>query len=224
MFIGHIAAGVAAKKWAPKRNLAWLLVAPLWLDFVFPPLVLLGVEKMHLEPGNTAVMPFMLDYLPWSHSLLMTLLWSILYGVVVLIATKDKRAAAICAALVSSHWVLDVITHRPDMPLVPGSETRLGLGLWHSVPATLAVELSLWAAAWFLYFRVTRPKTRAGTVAPIAFCVLLTLSYFANVFGPPPANERQFAWMILGSILLVPFVWWFDRLRSPSETAEEGRR
>lgn len=219
MFIGHFALGFAAKKLVPKRNLAWLMVAPLWLDIVFPPLVLLDIEQMHVEVGNTAVMPMSLDHMPWSHSLVMTVVWSLLFAAVVFGVTKDKRGAWLCAALVASHWVLDVIAHRPDMPLVPGVDTKLGLGLWYSIPATLAVESVLWAAGLYLYFTSTKPTAKPGARGPVILAVIVTLSYLGSIFGPPPSSAKGFAAMIFSALLIVPFVWRFDKHRAPAAEA-----
>ena len=219
MFIGHFALGFAAKRALPKRNLALLMVAPLLLDMIFPPLVLLGIERMHLEPGNTAIFPAVLDHIVWSHSVVMTVLWSALYAAFVFALTRDKRAALICAALVASHWVLDFVTHRPDMPLAPGVETKLGLGLWHSLPGTLVVELPIWAASLWLYYSSTVAKDRIGKVAPAVFIVLLTGSYFGSIFGPPPPSAEAFAAAGIGAMLLIPFIAWFDSHRMPKDVA-----
>lgn len=219
MFIGHFALGFAAKKAAPRTNLALLMVAPLFLDVLFPGLVLAGIEKMHVEPGNTAVFPIALDAVDWSHSLAMAALWSVLYGAFVWAVTKDERSSWLCAALVLSHWALDVVAHRPDMPLWPGSDVKLGFGLWYSVPATLAVELFMWGGALLLYFRATTPTARKGTVGPIVFAAFVTLSYFGSIFGPPPRSVEEFNVVAMASGLLIPFVWWFDKHRAPKEAS-----
>src|SRR3954470_23167036 len=129
MFIGHFAVGFASKRAAPDTNLGILMLAPLFLDLLWPIFLLLGIESVRIDPGNTAVTPLDLHDYPWSHSLLMSLVWSALAGGAVWAAVRQFRPALVIAAGVFSHWVLDFVTHRPDMPLYPGSETYLGLGL-----------------------------------------------------------------------------------------------
>jgi len=89
-------------------------------------------------------------------------------------------------ALVVSHWVLDFITHRPDLPLTPTGSTRVGLGLWNSIPATLAVEATIFAIGLALYLRATRARRRAGTIGLWSLVAFLLLIYAASTFGPPP--------------------------------------
>ena len=99
--------------------------------------------------------------------------------------------------LVLSHWVLDALSHRPDLPLWPGQGTMVGLGLWNSVPATLIVELAMLAAGVALYMRGRQP--------PLSFCLLvgfLLIAYFANAFGPPPPGVPAIA--IVGLLTFFP--------------------
>lgn len=214
MFIGHFAVGLAAKKFAPKQSAATLLAAPLFLDILFPLFILAGVERASIQPGITAVMPFALEHMPWSHSGLMAIVWSILYGAGVFAFTKDRRGAWLCAALVFSHYFLDVATHSPDMQLWPGNETRIGLGLWYSIPGTLAVETVMYLAGCALYLSATRAQDKVGRITPIAFMVGLYLVYLGNVFGPPPPSTKIFASGILLAVILIPLVAWYDRHRS----------
>ena len=143
MFIGHAALALAAKPLVPRVSLALLLAATYWLDMVWPVFLLVGIEQVRIDPGNTAVTPLDFVHYPWSHSLAAALAWSALFGLACLRA--GKRAALLLALLVFSHWVLDVITHRADMPLWPGSGTLLGFGLWNSIPATIAIECAMFA-------------------------------------------------------------------------------
>src|SRR3954470_9288207 len=117
MFIGHFAVGFASKRAAPDTNLGILMLAPLFLDLLWPIFLLLGIESVKIDPGNTAFTPLDLHDYPWTHSLLMAVVWSLLYGAVVFFAGhRDQRGGVVCALGVFSHWVLDFITHRPDMP------------------------------------------------------------------------------------------------------------
>src|SRR5437762_4423209 len=145
MFIGHFAVGFAAKKIAPRGSLPAYFAAAQLPDLLWPVLVAAGVERVTIAPGDTAFTPFRFDSYPISHSLALDLLWAVLFALGMWRATRDRGAALACAALVVSHWVLDFATHRPDMPIFPGGP-RYGLGLWNSVPATLAIESGLLAA------------------------------------------------------------------------------
>ena len=137
MFIGQFALGFAAKKVTPTASLAWLFVAAQFDDLLWPILVALGVEQVAIAPGITRVTPLDFISYPYSHSLIMLIIWGIGLALVYRQMTSDGSAAVMLAALVVSHWILDVVTHRPDMPLYPGSE-KFGLGLWSSIGGTLA--------------------------------------------------------------------------------------
>src|SRR5215469_8828004 len=140
MFIGHYALGLASKPLAPRVSLGTLFLACQWADLLWPALVMAGVESFSIRPGITAVTPLDFEHYPYSHSLLALLLWGVLFGLIYGAVTRASlRSALVVGALVPSHWVLDVIVHRPDLPLAPGASSRLGLGLWNSVPLTLAV-------------------------------------------------------------------------------------
>src|SRR4051812_35542024 len=169
MFIGHFAAGFAGKRAANQTSLGVLIAAACFLDFVWPLFLLLGWEEVRIEPGNTPFTPFNFVSYPWSHSLLMSLVWSLVFGGVYWLWTRYRAGAIMSGILVFSHWVFDWITHRPDLPLYPGSSTYLGLGLWYSVPATLAVELVMYAAGIALYIALTRANDAVGRYSLWAF-------------------------------------------------------
>jgi membrane-bound metal-dependent hydrolase YbcI (DUF457 family) len=212
MFIGHFAVGFAGKRVAPRAPLALLFVAAQLADLLWPLLLLAGVETVRVHPGDTAVTPLEFVSYPISHSLLTLAGFAVLLGVIVLVRLRDRRAALVVGALVVSHWVLDVLSHRPDVPLYPGGP-KAGLSLWNSVAATMAVELALFAVGIVLYLRATRPRDRTGTFALAAFVAFLLVAYVANIFGPPPPNQRVLAWFALSSWLLVLWAMWIDRHR-----------
>ncbi len=214
MFIGHFALGFAAKRAAPRLSLAVLFAAAQLADLIWPFLVALGIEQVRIDPGNTAFTP--LDFLsyPYSHSLLFLCIWGIIFGAICAGVVRDRRVLLIIAALVVSHWVLDWITHRPDMPLYPGS-AKVGLGLWNSVPGTVAVELTMFIAGVWVYVRATRARDRIGSRAFAAFVGFLIAAYAGN-FGPPPPTVKALvgAAIGVGGVLLL-WAWWFDRHRMP---------
>src|SRR6266545_7225316 len=145
MFIGHFALGFAAKRMAPRLNLAVLFIAAQLADLLWPVFLLLGLEQVPIDPGNTPFTPLDFVRYPFSHSLLMLCVWGVLLGWIVSAPDRPRRLVVI-AGLVVSHWVLDVITHRPDIPLVPFGGPKLGLGLWYSVAGTAIVEVAMFAA------------------------------------------------------------------------------
>ena len=214
MFIGHFAIGFAGKKFAPRAPLPLLLAGPLLADMLWPFLLLLGLEHVRIAPGDTRFTPLNLYDYPWSHSLLMVCVWATVFAAVYY-AFARYRAGAIAVWLgVASHWVLDWITHRPDMPLFPGGGPKLGLGLWNSVAGTMVVEIAMLAGAVWLYASVTRARDRIGTYAFIAYIILLALLYVADRFSPPPTSPAEIAWTgIIAEIVLLLWAWWFDRHR-----------
>lgn len=214
MFIGHFALGFAAKRSAPKVSLAVLFLAAQLADVLWPVLVWLGVEQVRIDPGNTRFTPFDFVSYPYSHSLLFLVLWGAVFGAVCAGVGRDHKVVLIIAALVVSHWILDWITHRPDMPLYPGS-SRLGLGLWNSVPATIAVETALFAGGIWMYAHATRPRDRVGRHAFVAFVGFLFLIYVANIATAPPSVGAVVMAGIAGTAVLLLWAWWFDRHRSP---------
>jgi hypothetical protein len=212
MFIGHWAVGLASKKAAPRASLGVLMAAPNLLDLLWPVFLLLGWEQVRIDPGNTAFTPLDFVSYPISHSLLTACGWGALFAMVYWAFTRYTRGAIVIALSVVSHWVLDFVTHRPDMPLYPGGP-RVGLGLWNSVPATIAVEVVMYAAGAWLYLRMTRPRDRVGKYSLWAFLAFGLVTYAANIAGPPPPDARTIAIAALALWLLPLWAWWIDRHR-----------
>jgi hypothetical protein len=214
MFIGHHAAGFAGKRLAPQVSLGTLFFAAMFLDLLWPILLLLDLEHVRIDPGNTAFTPLDFYDYPISHSLLTVVGWSMAVAVGYRIVRKTWSGAAVVGAAVLSHWVLDFVTHRPDLPLWPGGPL-VGLGLWHSVPATIAVESLLFIATLAIYLRTTVARDRTGSIALWALVAFVVLIYIANVTSPPPPSTTAIAWGALAAWLFVPWGAWIDRHRQP---------
>jgi hypothetical protein len=208
MFIGHIAVGLAARSYARQVHLATWITAAQFVDLLWPVCLLLGLEHVRIAPGITAFSPLDFYDYPITHSLAGGLAWSVVFAAVCRGLRIQWRHALLAGAVVPTHWILDVVSHRPDMPVLPHGP-YLGLGLWNSIPATLAVELTMFALGLAVYVRArSRPSRRLSFWSFIAF---LLVAYFAASFGPPPPNERVLAWSALSGWLLVPWAWWADR-------------
>jgi membrane-bound metal-dependent hydrolase YbcI (DUF457 family) len=214
MFIGHFAVGFASKRAAPRASLGALMAAPLFLDLLWPIFLNLGIESVRIDPGNTAFTPLDLHDYPYSHSLVGALVWSLLFAAVFWAVTRYPRGALVVALGVFSHWVLDFVTHRPDMPLYPGSAISVGLGLWNSRAGTVIVEVAMFVAGVWIYAATTRAKNRRGAWALWALVGLLAIFYVSTVFGPPPPSVEAIKILGLTSWLFVPWAWWIDRNRS----------
>jgi hypothetical protein len=214
MFIGHFALGFGAKRAAPTVSLGTLFLACQFADLLWPTLVLLGIEVVKIQPGDTAVTPLTFVSYPYSHSLVALLLWGVVFGAAYVLIRKSRVAAGVViGVLVVSHWVLDVVAHRPDMPVTISGSTRLGLGLWNSLPATLTVELLLFAIGVGIYARFTEPRDRRGRFGFWGLVAFLLIVYFVNLFGPPPPSVTAVAWGAQAMWLLVIWGYWVDRHR-----------
>ncbi len=211
MVLGHFAVAFAAKKIAPKPSLGTYFIAVQFLDLLWPPLLLLGAERVEIEPGNTVFTPLNFISYPFSHSLLMTVVWSALLAGLYFLIRKDTRGALVLWFAVLSHWILDFISHRPDMPLTPGNTSYLGLGLWNSVSGTIIVEGLLFATGVYIYTRATKAKNKKGTYALWSLVGFLVLIYVVNIVSPPPPNTTAIAYAGLSMWLLMAWAYWVER-------------
>lgn len=190
MFVGHYGVSFAARKSAPSVPLWVLFVAVQLLDFVWAPLVLLGIEKVRIVPGITASNPLDLYYMPYTHGLVAALLWSTGAFVVYRLARPrdGRKSALVVAAAVFSHWVLDFVVHRPDLPLYDDT-AKVGLGLWNSPALALGLEAALLFGGMWLYLQTGT----ARRMATAGFCVLMLAIQVYVFFGPPPVSDKAAA-------------------------------
>jgi len=220
MFIGHYAIALAAKRIAPNTSLGTMFLSVQLLDLLWPIFLLLGIEHVKIDPGNTVVAPFDFYDYPISHSLLGVVLWSLAFGGIYMIVRKYRRGALIVAAGVLSHWFLDAVVHRPDLPIIPGSNTYIGLGLWNSFIWTVLIELGIFLVCLVLYLRKTRASTGIGKYGFWTLMTVLLSIWLGSLFGPLPPSEFAVALAGLTLWLLVPFAYWVDRNRKVRESVE----
>lgn len=214
MFIAHFGVAFGAKRYAPATSLGTLVLAAQFLDILWPSLLLLGIERVGIVPGITRVTPLDFTSYPISHSLAMAIAWGALFGFAYWLVRRYRAGAWVAGACVVSHWILDLVVHRPDLPIVPGSALKVGFGLWDSLAGTLAAEFAVFAAGIFLYARATRPIDRIGRYGLWGLVVFLAATYLASLLGPPPPDVLAIAWAGQAQWLIVLFAYWLDRHRS----------
>jgi membrane-bound metal-dependent hydrolase YbcI (DUF457 family) len=214
MFIGHFGAAFAAKKVSKKASLGTYILASQFIDLLWPILVLLGIEKVLIDPGNTAFTPLNFIYYPFSHSFLAVVIWGLLFGLIYYTLKKDTKTSIVLFLLVISHWILDLLTHRADLPIFPWSDFKVGLGLWNNVFLTIILESIIFIGGVYLYTRVTESKNKKGTIALISLVVFLGIIYIMNIVSPPPPDEKAIGYAGLLMWLFVAWGYWIDRNRS----------
>lgn len=208
MFIGHYALAFGAKKIDKGPSLVMMFVAVQLLDLLWPIFVLLGFETFEIDPGNTALTPLNFTSYPYSHSLLMTVVWAILFASFYLAFTKNKKGSLLLGCLVFSHWILDFITHRPDLPLSPFTDLKVGLGLWNAPIIEIILETILFLIGVYLYYKTVTFKRK---VAFWSLVVVFLLIHFMNIFGPPPPSINAVAWSANLMWLFVFWAWWIEK-------------
>jgi hypothetical protein len=220
MFVGHYGVSLAAKRVDARLSLGWLFLAVQLPDILWAVLFLLGVEKARIVPAQTAVRAVDLYYIPYSHSLVASLLWAgAIYALFRLLPSRAaglrKGTMALTMALaVLSHFALDIIVES-NLPLY-GDAAKIGLGLGNNPIAAYIVEGLILVAGLILYLRSTTPKNLTGSYGMIVFVVLM-LAFNLVTFGPPPTNLQFVALSSLGSFLMMAGVaFWLDRQRRAS--------
>lgn len=213
MFLGHFGLAFAAKRAAPRASLGMLLVGAQLADLVWPVLLLAGVEQVRIQQGATPFLDPVFVAYPYSHSLLTQCVFGALLATVYFAIRRNTRGALIVGLLVPSHWLLDWLVHVPDLPLLPGDVAMHGLGIWQSVPLTLACEFALFGAGLGVYMATTRALDRTGHWALVSFVTLLVLLYISTILSGPPPSANVLAWSALSLWLLPLWLHWADRHR-----------
>lgn len=213
MFIGHYAVALAAKRATPKVSLGTLFLSAQLADLLWPLFLMLGLEHVRIDPTNTAFTPLDFYDYPISHSLVGALGWSIVAGGLYYIFRKDLKSGAILGLVVFSHWILDFITHRPDLHFGLGVNLSFGLRLWNSVSGTIMVEGILFLAGIAIYLRTTSANDRTGRFGFWTLIGVLILIYMVNIIGPPPPDESSIAILGNAAWIFVFWAYWIDRHR-----------
>lgn len=210
MFIGHFGVSFAAKKAAPRVSLSTLFMAGQFIDLLWPLFLLLGLEQVEVDPGNTAFTPLNFISYPLTHSFAGVLVWALLFGGVYFAMRKDARSALLLAGLVLSHWLLDLLVHRPDLQLLPGLDVTVGFGMWNSVALTILVEGLIFAGGAWMYLRSTTAANGRGRWGLWGLLSILAIIYVMNLLGPPPPDVKAIGYVGFAQWLLVAWGYWVD--------------
>lgn len=215
MFLGHYALGLAAKKIDNRPSLGTMLMAAQFIDLLWPIFLILGIEKVEIEPGNTEFTPLNFMYYPWSHSLAATFCWAVLFGGIYFIITKNKKGSFLLGLLVISHWLLDYFTHRPDLPLAFSEEQKVGLGMWNNKMLTLITESVMFVIGVIVYLRSTQAINTKGKILFWSFIILISSIHIMSVFGPAPTSVAAIKYSAMGQWLFIAWAFWIDKNRKP---------
>ena len=213
MFLGHYAVSFAAKRAAPETSLGTLFFASVFIDLLWPLLLLAGIERARIDGNIAGLSPLIFEHYPVSHSLLAVAGWALVLGAACFWAFRDQRGALVVGALVVSHWLLDAIVHRPDLLLVPGGSIAVGAALWNVPVVSALLEAALFAGGLALYLRTVRGQVRRWPL--LALCALLLVIFVADIVGPPPPSINAVALAGLAQWLLVAAGFWVDRPLAP---------
>ncbi len=187
-------------------NVGVFIAAAFLLDIVLWIFVLLGLESVTI-PANFARTHQAQFVFPYSHGLLASVAWSALAGVVGLVVYSrlqtSRRAAVLIAAAVLSHWILDALVHRPELPLAGSTSRSVGLGLWNTMPLALTLEAVILAGGLCLFISGAKP-IRGKSIALAVLClVVMTFTALGMTMAPAPPSAKAMAASSLGTLILV---------------------
>jgi hypothetical protein len=201
MFIGHFAPAMAAAIHKDAPSLPVLMFAAQLVDWAFFGLLIIGVEKMRVTPGISVANPMDLYHIPYTHSLVGSAGFALLFGLLVWLLTRNRAGASITALVVLSHWCLDLLVHVPDLTIA-GSEPKLGLGLWNYPAVEMPLELVLTFGALWLYARTRRPKRTPLLTLGGVMLVLQSVNWFGPVEPEVTLGTSLLAFFAFGLITL----------------------
>lgn len=217
MFVGHYAASLALKSFEKRASLGVLFLAVQFVDILFFPFVLAGIERMNIVENFTQSTHFELEYMPFTHSLLAAMLWSIAaFALFRWVFVKKQSVAVVVALAVFSHWLLDLPVHTPDLPLWSDTSPKLGFGLWNNAIATYLFEAGLLLLALWMYLRSTKAVSAAGKYGMVVFVAFLLLVNVSNIFGDPMVDSRLglSVFALSSYFLFAAIAFWLDQKRS----------
>ena len=213
MFIGHFGIGFGVKKITPAISLGFLFIAVQFLDLLWPTLLLFNLEHVVISPGITKATPLdFVDY-PISHSLIMVIVWGILIGFLSWLFFKNIKYSFLIFLCVLSHWFLDLLVHRPDLPLMPGDAARLGFGLWNYPLLSNLIEASIFFGGVYLYNISTSAKNKFGKYGLTGLVIFLIVIQVLNMLGPPPPDINAITWAGHLQWLFVILAFFVDKNR-----------
>ncbi len=213
MYIGHYAIALGSKKISPKASLGTLFFAAMIIDLIMSFLMLLDIEHVRISPGFTVMVPLDLFDYPISHSLATSIMWSIIFAGIYYFIRRSMRSAVVIGSIVFSHWILDFITHTADLPLFPGSDIKVGLGIWNNAILSVSIEGLLFAVGIFIYLRSTKTKDKTGIIVFWSLMTFLLISWIASMFSPPPPSAMALAIGNQVQWLVIIIAFWIDRHR-----------
>lgn len=215
MFIGHFGLSFAAKKAAPKASLGTLFIATQFVDILWPLLLVLQLEKVAIVPGYTKTNSFDFLFYPYTHSLLMGVVWGLVAGGIYWLMKREKQGAIVIGLCVLSHWFFDLVVHVEDLPLTPFSDYKVGLGLWNHPALTLILETLIFIAGIYIYLTATQAKNKKGTWGLWVLVLLLLLLHVGNTFNanPPASPMVIFVSSIIMMAILIALAAWVDKNR-----------
>jgi hypothetical protein len=218
MFVGHYAPVFALKAVRQSPGLAAGFIAVQLVDIGFFSLSYFGIEKWAANPELKGFMPVDLTFMPYTHSLAGSVAWGVAAGLIAAMFTPAGRRlidGMLIALLVVSHWFLDLIVHRQDLPLVHDHEEKLGLGLWNQPLLVMPLELGLLLGGFAFYMGATRPRGAMGRVLPWLVLAALPAAQFINWFTPLASDQATFSAMGLGAYFgLAALAFRLDRTRA----------
>lgn len=213
MFIGHYATALVSKRFAPKTSLGTLFLSAQLLDLLSSFFLLLGLEHVRIEPGNTVLVPIDFYDYPFSHSFVAAAGWSLTISFLYFAISRYARGSWIVGLCAFMHWILDAIVHRPDLPLTPGGNVYIGLGLWNSLTGTIIIEFSLFFIGLAVYLRTTMSRDRIGEYGLWSLLIVLIVIGIASIFDPLPPGEQAISIAGNASWFFVLWAYWIDRHR-----------
>lgn len=225
MFVGHYAVSFALRATHKKASLGVLFLGVQFVDLLFFALSFFGIEKFTIIENYTESTHFKLDFMPYSHSLVATMLWSLVAFIILnILQSKENQTNEhfflLIAIAIFSHWFLDLLVHTPDLPLFLDNTYLVGFGLWNNAALTYVVEAILLILGLCFYLKSTyQPRTQVTFISRygmLIFVVLLLAINVINIFGPLSVEDTNTSTAISAMVAYCLFsivAFWLDKKR-----------